>query len=75
MLGHRLLGLREPANTSLICHASRVNFGPACDSVSSLSCRSATHTVNSILAGARHLAKFDAAVHDFVYLTAYDAPS
>eukprot|EP00965_Chrysotila_dentata_P140046 4629593-Pleurochrysis_carterae.AAC.1 len=75
MLGHRLLGLREPANSTLICHASRVNFGPACDFASSLSYHTTPHAVNSILAGVRHLAEYDAAIHDFVYLTACDAPS
>eukprot|EP00965_Chrysotila_dentata_P127934 4230542-Pleurochrysis_carterae.AAC.3 len=29
MLGHRFQGLREPANSTLIYHASRVDFGPA----------------------------------------------
>eukprot|EP00965_Chrysotila_dentata_P094652 3130320-Pleurochrysis_carterae.AAC.1 len=75
MLGHRLLGLREPANATLVCHASRVNFGPACDFASSFSCRSTAHALNAFLSGARHLVKYDAALHAFVYLAAYDAPS
>eukprot|EP00965_Chrysotila_dentata_P132978 4396781-Pleurochrysis_carterae.AAC.1 len=75
MLGHHLLGLREPANATLICHASRVNFGPACYFASSLSCRSTAHVLNTAFFGARRLIEYDAALHDFVYLAAYDAPS
>eukprot|EP00965_Chrysotila_dentata_P143570 4743847-Pleurochrysis_carterae.AAC.1 len=75
MLGHRLLGLREPANATLICHASRVGFGPACDYATSLSRRAVTRSTASLLTSVRRLLEYDAAVHDAVFLAVYAAPS
>eukprot|EP00965_Chrysotila_dentata_P051789 1718939-Pleurochrysis_carterae.AAC.2 len=74
MLGRRLLGLRVPANATLICHASRVNFGPACNYATSLSHRAVARSTASLLTGARRLLEYDAAVHAMPCFSPYTPP-